>query len=716
MSTRLPIRRARPFARHARPVRPAALLAALLAFAFLDRAGAQSGSPDSPGASLPLLPKRVSPSPRAPVAPEVALANGVFQDDVLRDPVRASEWYRLIISDSGARPHLRQEAMWRLARSVRRQGRPDEARALLSDLLRDATLPPETRAFAEAELAAMPVVEPARLMPANTLVYFELADPGRFAEQVRALLRAAGLDDPVRRELVYTLLSRGGVDVGALLNEPQPAEVGRLEGVGIGFYNCRFEEVEGRRVLSADVLLVLYTGQDVAGGGVLQGLALTLLTPEGAVAGIDFFSPAGRPKLELLYTSDRGLFIACSDANGGADAVRRHRGELRDPVLFSNAGFRRRPFVARRAATPMLFVDWPRFVELMIESVPPDQREELTLAIDALGLRELGPFFATLSIEGDRVELSVSAHVAAPGGSLYKLLRTEMLDARWLTHVPDSAALGFVTALDPGEQRWRDFERLLIESNRARRVEPALPPSTRPFDDPLAGIRAFEQRAALRVADDVGRPLRGATLVWLGPAADGDAITNIARWILVFHVEQADLWLRRIELGLRRFFFGPGAEAELPSAVVHTPHGDVFTIPVPGTGVGPAWHVRGEHVVIAYGIDPLMEYLGSLRGGADAAIASGTTSENKLGLLRLDRLVNATPGVRAGGPIGGGAPLVVRTYESDDRFRIVLQQNDATAAIRAAALLLWPELMAAETAPHDPGVPSAPAESPNGAP
>lgn len=684
-----------------------------LAFALLDNALAQ---PDPAGASLPLLPKRVSPTPRAPVTPEVALSNGVFQDDVLRDPLRASEWYRLIISDSGARPHLRQEAMWRLARSVRRQGRPDEARALLSDLLRDATLPPEIRAFAEAELAAMPVVEPARLMPANTLVYFELADPARFAEQVRALLRAAGLDDPVRRELVYTLLSRGGVDLSAFLNEPQPAEVGRLEGVGIGFYNCRFEEVEGRRVLSADVLLVLYTGQNVAGGGVLQGLALTLLVPEGAVAGIGFFSPAGRPKLDLRYAFDRGLFVACSDATGGADAVLRHRGELRDSVLFSNTGFRRRPFVARRSAAPMLFVDWPRLVGLMVDSVPSGQREELTLAIDALGLRELGPLFATLSIEGDRVELSVSAHVAAPGGSLYKLLRTDLLDARWLSYVPDSAALGIVTALDPGEQRWRDFERLLIESNRAGRVEPLPPPSTRPLADPLAGIRAFEQRAALRVADDVCRPLRGATLVWLGPAAAGDAITNVARWILVLHMEQADLWLRRIELGLRKFLFGPGAEAELPSTVVNTAHGDVFTFPVPGTGVGPAWQVRGEHVVIAYGVDPLVEYLGSLDGGTHAAIASGTTSENKLGLLRLDRLVQAALGPGAGVSAEGGVPMVVRTYEGDDRFRIVMQQSDATAAIRAGALLLWPELMATEAAPGAPGAGHAPAEAPNGAP
>ena len=106
------------------------------------------------------------------------LAEAVYIDEFLRDPEQAAVGYEQVRDDARASARQRQQAIWRLARCMRRTGRAGGARVLLNNLLLDEGLSEAVRQAAERELTLIPRAEPSRLMPADSLVYVEVPQPG----------------------------------------------------------------------------------------------------------------------------------------------------------------------------------------------------------------------------------------------------------------------------------------------------------------------------------------------------------------------------------------------------------------------------------------------------------------------------------------------------------------------------------------------------------
>lgn len=652
-----------------RPALPLALACIALAGGLPPRAAAQT----LPPATQPLL------------SPELALAEGVQADEFLRDPVAAADWFRRVVDDDQAPFDIRRQATWRLARCMRRLQRPDAARTLLADLLAEPGLSDDLRAAAQAELAAMPGVEPARLMPADTLVYLEVPAPGRLVGRLNELLRAAGLEATWRPAYIAWLRDVGAAVLGGFLSESAPEELEKLEGLGIAWHNFHYVDVDGRRQLTSDVLFVLYTGRSDATNHLLRGLIIGMSRVQ-AVDGV-VFSVGARP--DLQYALADGLFVACSDTRAGAAVVQRHLGESRGPALAASAAFKRGPAQETRRDRPVIFVDWARLVDLVVQGAAPERREDVELIADMLALRQIGPLFGTLDIQTDRIELDLTAYIASADALLYRLFRTPPLAARWSQWIPADAVFSVATPISPGDRRWRDFERLLLEGTRARRMR--TPPASAPAEpvDPLALFHGFEKSTQLSLADDVWRDVSGAALVWLPePAADPGA-EPLRRWLLLLDIEQADVWLRRIERGLRQLLFGPLSESPLPKITVNTPFGPIDTMTIPPTRIGVAWQQAGRRVVIAPGADTIVEFLERLEREPPAAMRTAPSGENKRATIRLDWFLRLLGLVPDRAPPPGRAPLSIRSFEYEDRIQLMLEQRQLTDWLHYLGNVRW---------------------------
>jgi hypothetical protein len=620
-----------------------------------------------------------------PLTPELASAEGLFAEQFLRDPAAAAAWYRRVIADPRAMPAERQRATIRQARCLRQLNRPDTAKGLLNELLRDPLLPADIRAEAQEELKRMPAVEPARLMPDDTVAYLELRDSGRLLDEIVDLLSRAQLDDLVRQKLVSWLRQVFLADLSKLLNRSILAELRKIEGVGLGFHNVRFDDVDGQPRLRTDVLFVLYTGESVATAGVLQWVLAGVLQPDVTLDGVAFFTfGSAAPNFRFAY--EEGLLVACSDVRAGADAVLRHLGQRRGRTLYGVPEFQQRPAGFNAAAAAALYLDWPRFVDLAVRQAPEARREDADIIVDTLSLREIGPIFGSLDVQGDRGELELAASVRSTDALVYRLFQTPPLEPGWREWVPEGAIAGLVSGATPGERRWRDFERLIVELDRVQRLTGAARAESRPArTDPLSGLRAFEEAAQLSIAEHVCRPINGISVVLVdsgAPAREPDALPSL---VLVLDVDQADAWRRRIERGLRRWLFGALSDAPLPTTVIETPVGPVEQLSLPRTRIGPAWQVQGRRVVLAFSVDALVSYLHAQTRERDRPAAFRGQTENKYIALQLDELLRLYYGVAPRIARVPTRPLVLRTYEREGRVRVLLEQDDLSAALRAVA-------------------------------
>lgn len=617
------------------------------------------------------VPQAAESSERANTRPDVALAEGILSDDMLRDPSDAAAWFRVVLSSEGATAGQKQEATWRLARCLRRLNRPDAARPLLESLAGEDSLPEEIRAQVRSELAAMPLVAPSRLMPADTLIYIEIPNPGRTIERWIDVLRRAGMESAARRTLALLLRERGALEIGALLNESMQEELKKVAGLGIGWHNFRVETVEGRRALAADVLFVLYTGQSATAANLLRGVVVALLVPETTIEGVGFFASAG-PRAEFRYAMADGLFVACTDARGGADAVLRHDGRRRGPTLHALPAFKSRPTTLAPGGEPLVFVDWPRLLAEIVKLQPDDSRAEFESLVELFGLHRVGPLFASLTATDDRVDFDLSISAPADGGTLMRLFRTPPLDPTWLSWAPRSAAFSVVTAVTPGDRRWLDFERFTLEADRLFGRQSA---GGRVAGEPLAAARLVERISGLKIADDLLAPVRGAALVWLAGVGE-DSADGFPPFVLSVEVDEPEAWVRRLERGLRQFLYGDTPEAaQPPKVVLDTPVGRVETVTVLSTGL--AWQIRGRRVSLATSAASLVRYLAAPAREAPARGAA-TPVESKSITMRADVLLRRQlPAEALSAARTSLAPMEITTVEDEERIRIRARQPGA---------------------------------------
>jgi len=665
----------------------------------------------SPARAQPLIAPPLSGAEH--LAADTALAEGIYTDEILRDPAAAVVYFRRVIGDTQSTAEQRHAAGWRLARCLRRLHRPDSARAVLGDLLRDPTLTEEIRVLARGELAAMPLVEPARLMPTDTLVYAEFAEPGWTLEQLVLILRRAGLADRAQQQLLDVIRHTTTIELSGFLNEALRDQLKEIEGIGVGWHNVHFRVIDGHFRPTADVLIVVHTGRSGATAAVVPGILTALLRPEQEVDGVLFYAlPGARPSLRLALAE--GLLVACTDVTAGAAAVQRYRaatdGLGAPPRSFHNdLTFRRHFTMLRQAGAAALYVDAPRLLDTLRSDLPAGVREDWDMAADALALREFGPLVASLSLPGDRLEAEFSLSLNSESCLPYRAWRTPPLDQRWYDWLPANAAAGCVLGFGSGDRRWRDIERLLLEIERLRQLWPAAVPEQRAAAGHwVSRLRALEQETRLSIADDVCRSVRGLALTWL--LSDEEAADfSLRRWALMLEVDQAEPWLRRIERGLRLWLFGNLADAPMPTVHVDTAIGAVDLLAIPGTRYGVAWQPEGNAIAAALSTEALTDYVTHVRSGAVQSRLPTRRDVSKLAVIRLDVFAGylvsqlgwrpasqpalpASPDLRVRDPLPPAeiAPLQIRTHELPTQLRVVVVQDELSAALRAIGKALAP--------------------------
>jgi len=641
----------------------AALLAAVLTLAPI---GAPTGAAEPPVAAT--------------------LADAVYVDEFLQDTSRAAQQYAAVLAHPDATDGERQQATWRLARCQRRLDRPAEARRLLTTLLLETGLPADVRASAERELTLIPRAAPARLMPPDTLVYLEAPQPGVLLERVVAVLRQAGLDHAAA-EIVLALLPRvGELELRGFWNAAVQTELAKLDALGVGWRDFQFAPGDAGFEAGSELLLVLYTGGSVATAGVLDGVSSSLFAPQLQFGAVRFFAAEGLRHGPHFAVAD-GLFVMCTNADDGVAAIQRHHGEALPAPLHAGTRFKRRPPGWPPAAAVSFYVDWQALAERMLAAAPVTEHAAHEASADLLGLRRIGPLWAAVTVREDRLVAELVADTDAAGHPLLRLTQTPPLDPRWLRWIPAEAWFAAATAWSPGAERWRNIEAFLTQSAQVTQLSTP-PVSTQPAPpDPLAGLRDFEQRAGLRIAEDLAGPVRGAVLI--GLPASGDGRTGL-RWALVVAVDQPERWVRQVEQGVGRWLLGDAAGARLPAVATQTPHGSVYLLSVPGTPFGLAWQIDAGRVIIAPGVDGVTAYR--------AAAARGTL-EPPSDLAELSKLVVArVPALLGADPSSALPPMIVRTYERQERTRVVAEQPALAATLRALATELLPEAVA-DTAP-----------------
>ncbi len=621
-------------------------------------------------------------------ATDITLAEAQFTEHILRDPAAAAELYSRIIDNPRATVDARRTATVHKARCLRLLNRPDAAGSLLTELLTAPDLSAAHRDAAQAESLRLPAVEPSRLMPDDTLVYVEARNPGRTLDDVVDLLARAELADTARLRLIEWLRRAFLTDFGKLLNREVLRELQKIEAVGLGLHNVDFEEVDGRPTLRADALFLLYTGQSDATAGVLRWVVTGLLTPNAAFDGVQFYTPGSvAPNFYVAFT-DR-LLVICSDVRAGADAVLRYLGKRRGETLYGTSAYQRRPARTRAGNAMLLYANWPLLVDLAVKQAPESRREDFDIIADMLSLRQIGPIFGTLRLDGDRAELELAASVQSEDALLYRLVNAPGLEPAWRDWVPVSALFGMVSGFTPGERRWRDFESLLAELARAQRsATDAEQPAT--SADPLSGIREFEDGAKLSIAEDLCRSINGIGIVLLESRRE-PGVFGSAGLVLVLDVDQADAWRRRIEQGLRRWLYGSLSDSPLPTTAVETPVGSVEVLAIPRTRLGIAWQVRGRRVVLAFSVETLVDYLTLVPADGGARPGSANLApESKFISVRTDALLAYFFKEFRAPPLAGAADaprstLRIRTFEQEARFRVLLEQDGLADVLRAVA-------------------------------
>lgn len=568
---------------------------------------------------------------------QVALAEGIYTHEYLGDFRQSIELYRRALAGAELTPAERALARFRLSRCFRAIDRPEPARRLLLELLREPSLGIGLRESSEHELRGLPAPFPARLMPVDTLVYIDTADftelLGRFIE----LARASGeFTPPVT----------------------PPEQAAPLRGVisaGIGWHGFRSRQPTA--YAASDVVILVFTD-----GSEECIEALELLARQ-------WFGPARLDRIEhappstafrkavpgrFWYAGDDDLFIICTDPYAGARAIGLHRGEWFAPEN-SPARMLREPPVPI-GATARVYFDWRGLREGALGSSTDAQENEDT---DFWG--DLVVSLGALQLQDGALLLDFVTSLQSGPRSLYPVFRSGPRESDWPHWLPADASFSLVSSFTNGANRWREFvSRVLASPGGA---------------DPQ-WLRSLENDLSLRIADEVFEPIRDIALLW-PDSGEAAAASRSSPWILAIHVPEAARWMATVDRCLRRLLLGPIEEADLPIHTLATPAGDVRVLSPTRGLAGISWIVREDEVLLAPSPDVLADFFSRESDSTPAALRPGERESKQL-TVDIVRWARRKPDLAHRlRTAPRAAPMLVRSYEREDSIRIRLEQPQA---------------------------------------
>ncbi len=378
--------------------------------------------------------------------------------------------------------------------------------------------------------------DPAELLPADTLAYLELREPGPVAREVQGLIKGSDLENmPATLARFRAHLAPGAqfwrlqdVGVFGLMFSPEVlAEAGRLRGAAVAVTGIGKDG-------EPDVVAVVLAGDSHGPTFVLRAyLTMDNLRTVGQVEGVTLFraqrtpfmgvgrvgggGPPPAPRAEEygpVYALLSDTVIIGSTTHGVEDVIRRIKGKAKGPTLAEDAAFRTAGELRSRPG----FFGYANVAALgsKVEELLRQRGDRMMLPATGLLLTELVSHkalkTAVASLTLHQGEIDLRAHIqfnARQPSPLLEVLPSGKADLQVLHAIPKDSLFTATIALPDGEKRWHRF--LALADAIAKKFGAG--------DQPVSKqVEAVEGTAGLKFGPDVFGKIAGATLAVLPPA------------------------------------------------------------------------------------------------------------------------------------------------------------------------------------------------------
>ena len=233
------------------------------------------------------------------------LQEGIFAQEIESDAAKAIDLYGKVIVDEQATDTFKAQAMLRQGQCYIQLDQDDQAALVLNHLLK--TYPNQTQAIdqAKALLKDLVTIDPASVMPANTLAYVEIGNPGKQIETLLNMLQGT----PLEASLQNTPSGPGHAGpqniegiIQALRNPIMISEFKKIRGLAMGVTGF---PVDGPPPFVA----VLFPGQSDALRGLLTVGLQMAGQPMTSINGLQAYQIEGGPAAAF---DENALIIAYS--------------------------------------------------------------------------------------------------------------------------------------------------------------------------------------------------------------------------------------------------------------------------------------------------------------------------------------------------------------------------------------------------------------------
>ena len=399
---------------------------------------------------VPLLVLCICCAVRAESA-SVLLEKGIFAEETKGDLDEAINIYNQIVGDAEAgRIHVA-EALYRLGNCHLRKKQQARAVEAFRQLVSQFPDQKELTRRAKEVLDRLLTLDPASLMPPDTVLYVEIGSPGRQAEKILNMLKGTPLENPLavlggqrqpttapgaaaRREKTPADI------ISALLNPSMIKEFKKIRGLAFGLTDI----ARGQQRFIA----VFQPGESDALRGILTAALLTLGQPAEPIEGMQtvFFGS------EAACALDNNVILITSPPERLNWCVRQYKGTSKEPTLAStNKTFA--SFASRERRKEDALTVWadPGRIFAGIEKLTRGSRSVNLEAIDGIfDFKNMEGAVARLVL--DEKNPHIEARVGFKDGHrclAYDLIRTPRLGRSGFEAVPPEAiALASVALLE----------------------------------------------------------------------------------------------------------------------------------------------------------------------------------------------------------------------------------------------------------------------------
>lgn len=647
------------------------------------------------------------------LSPQALLQEAEHQQQILGNADAALRNYEKVIDHSEATRDQMAQARLAMTDILVDLGRIDEAR-IHADWL-TANMPDSPQANAAlAKLAHLTQRDPAALMPANTLIYMELVQPGRQLEQILEMLQESGLDESL--EALMNNMQRTGTRPGGparpsplrmILNPSLLSELKKIEGLAFGVTKLNDPAT---RIDDPEFVGILLPGQSQAVRGMVQML-LTMSSKSVETIGestLHRLKGNGQHPIFAAITPD--AILLGSPRESVTATVDRLNGEDSASSLADQQRFQRQAGARRQDSVILMYADVHKILSNAKDMMETHKAHELALlneladieAIDDLSLR------SRLMDDGVAFEMAVTFKPDRPN-TFYKLIHTPPADRALLNYIPADTLACVLMSLDDGAAKYdalMDFAEKAVEI--ARRTEPG-----KDHNDPAEGVTELESALGINLRDDLFANIvsiaaavtaPGDEVLQLAAAGDDPDSAYALSSLLAIRVKSPDQFQKALttmaSAAARHHLKDPNAEAAITTDKVNDVPVSRYTIP--GAEVTPVVARFDDIFVITLHEPFTREIVNNVHGKTQILSSTPRVAEtlatlpdqaNKLLIIRPEVVLEATQKIerlKTGAasthttplePDTSYHPMVGYTLENGESLTTRLEIRDAAALL-----------------------------------